>query len=787
MKCNDSKQKNPQQNRFYLLCICLSLTFTSLLLFRDAFASDEEFNGPFSSWLDLKQDYGAIGDGKADDTAALQKALDELVLHKRSNVLFVPSGKYRITRTLKTSRTSHQTGQGITLVGENPETTVLSWDGASGETMFKWDAWYSKISRLTLDGQGKAGTGLQYGPAFSTYNETSDMFFKDMAICLLFGGKGYKGQAENEVLRSRFLRCKTGIKTAGWNSMDIWVWYSRFEDNGRAIFNEKGNWHAWQNLFLRSRIADMSSDNLMVFSVVNNTSIGSRSFFDFTTGHTWGSPVSITGNQILDPTGDWAISLGNSGPYLLMDNVFRLKEGRAVKMTWGVQTLIANQYNRPDSVHEDGHFRRIDEKIVKTSDMAVDLPVMPDTPPYVKRQIFDVPAGADDVAIQSTIDLAAKHCGEHPVVHLSAGTYDIRNTLSLPADCNLQLVGDGVETATRLIWNGQKGGTLLVLKGPSKATLRDFSLRAAQGRALLVDNADQKGGKIFADQLNVSGPGNSDYANNRALFVNGIGSTKVQLRAFQGSGLKGTWLEVAGDKTGQNYVTVLTGASASARRQFNIANNGKLLVRAVYHERSANDVTAIRLAGAGSLVVDTTRFSMATTEGEPTILVDGFTGELTIVTSMLLPVESEALATIQLQGNGETGSVLILDNLFWAHKPDVRTEDIWRDTTTPPITAGFAGNTLNSNRRLAAFSRFKFVKSLDEDDDIARSISGAGLLSSSGDISDEQVLKHVSALRKMKIWLPENSANISNGITDVRIHRVMASGGIDSTVEFRAQ
>ena len=756
----------------------------SLLQFRDASASDEEFNGPFSSWLDLKRDYGAVGDGKADDTVALQKALDELVLHKRSNVLFIPSGTYRITRTLKTSRTSHTQGQGITLVGENPETTVLSWDGASGKTMFKWDAWYSKISRLTLDGQGKAGTGLQYGPAFSTYNETSDMYFRDMDTCLLFGGKGYKGQAENEVLRSRFLRCRTGIKTEGWNSMDIWVWYSRFEDNGRAIFNEKGNWHAWQNLFLRSSIADMSSKNLMVFSVVNNTSIGSRSFFDFTTGHTWGSPVSITGNRILDPTGDWAILLGNSGPYLLMDNIFRLKEGKAIKMTWGVQTLIGNQYNKPDNVHEDGHFRRIDEKIVKTSDTAAEIPVMPDAPAFVKRKIFDIPTGADDGAIQSTIELAAKHCGQRPVVHLPAGTYSIKNSIVIPADCDLQLVGDGVETATKLVWSGEIGGTLLVLKGPSKATLRDFSLRAAHGRALLIENADQEGGRIFADQLNVSGPGNSEYGNNRALFVNGLGRTKVQLRAFQGSGIKGTWLEVAGKKNSQNYVSVLTGASASARRQFNIVKNGRLLVRAIYHERSANDVTAINLKGGGSLTVDTTRFSMATAEGEPTILVDDFTGEFTIVTSMLLPVESKALATIQLQGSGETGSVLFLDNLFWTHKSDVRTEDIWRDTTSPPMTAGFAGNTLNSSKRLAAFSRFKFVKSLDEDDDIARSISGAGLLSDTGNKSDEQVLKHLSAFRKMKIWLPEKSAK---GITDVRIHRVMASGGIDSTVEFRAQ
>ncbi len=46
-------------------------------------------------------DFGAVGDGRTDDTRSLQAALDATFGHEDPGVLFVPPGTYRITDTLK--------------------------------------------------------------------------------------------------------------------------------------------------------------------------------------------------------------------------------------------------------------------------------------------------------------------------------------------------------------------------------------------------------------------------------------------------------------------------------------------------------------------------------------------------------------------------------------------------------------------------------------------------------------------------------------------------------------
>ena len=60
----------------------------------------EEFNGPYKSWLNVK-DFGAIGDGETDDTLAIEKALSVLVKDNKKGVLYFPSGTYVISKTIE--------------------------------------------------------------------------------------------------------------------------------------------------------------------------------------------------------------------------------------------------------------------------------------------------------------------------------------------------------------------------------------------------------------------------------------------------------------------------------------------------------------------------------------------------------------------------------------------------------------------------------------------------------------------------------------------------------------
>ena len=724
----------------------------------------DEFVGPFARWSDVKRDYGAVGDGKADDTAAIQKALDDLRFHEKSCVLYFPAGTYRLTATVKTVRKEHHEGMGITIVGEDPGKTVWKWDGPAGGTMLQYDAWYSSIRRLTFDGAGKAKVCLAYGDAFSTYNETADMVFRDAETGMQMATAD-GGQAENAVRRCKFLRCSNaGLLTDNFNSLDIWVWYCRFEDCGYGLLNGAGNFHAYQNVFLRSKVMDIGAHNLMVFSFVNNVSIGSKCFMDWQSQFTWGSPTSITGNRIIEPTGDFAIRLGNAGPYLVAYNAIKSRAGKTtpeVVLAWSDQALVGNTYTIANAVEEHGHVRRVDEKQVAPPQVDASEPALPAAPPLQRRRVFDLQPGSGSDALVKAIEEASKLKGQHPVIHLPMGTYHLDQTMTIPPDCDVQLIGDGAaETATVIQWTGKAGEPVFDLQPPARATLRDFSIQAGAGIGIRARGCDADGAKIYGNQVNLTGS-SPNSKGDVGLLVDGVEHADVQMQNLQGGTWLGNWVKVVGGASpGPGQVAVLCGATGTSDGPYRVEKGGRLVVRSVYHEVSGDVPQALNLDDSGSLCIDATRFSYATSADRPLIALDHFRGDFALFTSILLPVGTEHTARVAIGGDGSDCRALCLGDMFWETKAGITADDVWKDTSHPPAAAAMLLCNMNFN--------------LPKTAGIEKQHSGYGALAPRGSADDAFLRKMLEPLRAAGVWVPSETPA---GVAALRLERVIVSVG----------
>jgi hypothetical protein len=615
-------------------------------------------------------------------------------------VLYFPAGVYRVAKTLTTSPCkTHHEGSGIAVVGEDPATTVIKWDGEDKGIVFSYTAWYSRISRLTIDGSGRASIALLFnGEKFSTYNETSDMVFKDSATALQFGGQGGDcGQAENMVLRCRFLNCGTGLQTANFNSLDIWVWDSLFADCGEALRNVAGDFRAYSCVFLRSKKWDVTTQNLSSFSFIDNVSIGSAMFLDFS-GAPGGvfsrAPVSICGNRIFNCTGGkGAIRLG-AGPSLLWGNTIRNRAddpGPAVFLG-GDQGFFGNTYSAAKPVAalpyqaRDGHPYRPrtlagGESVMQRGSIADPKPLLPGAPAHVARKVFEVEASADAAKIQASIDSAAALPGQRPVVHLPRGRYKIEKTLVIPAGTDLQIIGDGAnEDATALVWTGAKGEFVIRVEGPGEASLRDLFLSNNTGNGIVFEHCDRDGGCFYADRLN------SGAKSGAAVWVDCMHKSSVQFRCLawdQGS------LRVKGGKarTGsaalQGLVSVFGGTSGESKEKvFDISAGATAILSGVYYD-AGGVIPIVSMHGDTNLFYDSGICAAGSSPDFPMFKFQDFSGRaLMTVASMVECAGADTGPRLALEGDCSKGSVLLFGTCFQA-KSRHEIKDMFSNASSP--------------------------------------------------------------------------------------------------------
>jgi len=651
---------------------------------------DDEFVGPFASWVNVQTECGAVGDGKTDDTAAIQKGLDIInPANAKRKVLYIPAGAYRITKTLNVPRTEHAQTIGMGIIGEDPATTSIVWDGSQDGRMFYYCPWYARMMRLTLDGRGKAKDAIFHGFPFATVLGYTDMVFKDVQFGIETGERD--GIAECLVLRCKFIRCaKAGINIQNFNTLDWWVWYSVFEDCHIGVSSEYngggGHFHVYESLFQNSTEADITIMHTSYFGFRDNTSVNSKAFFvakranNWTDKENYGGETTIQGNHIYDPIDATPIRIANAGNILLMDNIIRSRADaqhgpvihQATPTGDADMVSIGNSFTVANPFDVKGRLTTQDEKMVSRGDIKIELPALPGTSPNFHRQVFDIPPGANAEAIQQVINAAAKLSGKRPVVHFPPGEYAVGKTLEIPAGADMLLVGDSImgEHGNNLNWTGVDQQPMFLVHGPSHAIFRELYVNCARKAVgVRVDNCDQSGGRVNLQEVWMDN--SPDMAE---MYVDGLDQTDV---SSMGSGF-GKITAIGGPLAKQGKrkspEVVCYGMGAGCRDSFEIRNGGSLLQRDAWYEGGYR--TCVGLSGGeGTFTWDGGMIAVGTypgagnglpdrDSGSPAIGLDNFQGKAAFIGLQVSSVDPARSSFIKVKGDRADMKALFLGCIF---------------------------------------------------------------------------------------------------------------------------
>ena len=440
-----------------------------------------------SDWINIKTDVSpaAVGDGVADDTAAIQAALNT---NGTGRTIYFPPGTYRITNTLVMTRGNP--GFAMTLIGHG-RSSRLEWHGSAGRNLIHIDGNpYARYEGLTLDGRNLASRGFAFTNAinrFETSVKLKNMAFRNFREYGVQAVKetGPVALAETSYENCIFENCGRGIGLMNFNDYDHTVAGCDFINCSTGLYASSGNFYVRDCFFTNSTTCDIYVRPEHNCTVRRCKSVGSRQFIN--------SSSSVCPLTVMDcyvdkwtlTTAGGAITHPSTPPLILSHCRFVRPPATAVApVSCSTAFVCTNMAPSNSAVVSATTIHTITPG---TNGPRVGGPggaivtTFVNTNVQVPSFVFDakIDFGAvgdgsanDTTAAQNTIN-AARAAGNGALAYFPIGTYRVTNTLDVSGS-NYVIGGCGY--FSRIRWDGPTNGTTILVRNPDRIRLEHMMI-----------------------------------------------------------------------------------------------------------------------------------------------------------------------------------------------------------------------------------------------------------------------------------------------------------------------